>query len=123
MNYVTLGVCLGFLLFIDLPIVIGSPDLKEFFVMMLVAFGALVVFTVLERVASKQLGETPVDGIDTVLLTLIIVRNIIVILNVIPLIQLLGMLGAAFIAPLILLAEIILVAIRLNQRSRSSLMP
>lgn len=102
-NRNSIKICLGFLLTVDLYLVATNPGLIIFYLLMLVAFVVLVVFTGFESTLSKKLGTSPSLWRDNTLLTLIYFRNIILIANVIPLIQLLGMLGAVYLGPVIII--------------------
>lgn len=116
-NGSTVLVCMGFLLLIDLPILLGSPDLKGYFDAMLFATSVLLFCALVELGVGRLLKDKPANGFDTAVVALVSARNAIAALNVIPLIQLLGMLASLLVIPL-LIAEIILVVIRLT-RARS----
>ena len=113
-NYITLVISLGFLLAIDLPILVQSPPLAPFFFVMLAAFGLFVGCLLFELWAGKRLRDTTRSGLDTIVLVLAIIRNVIIVLNVIPLIQLIGLLTFPL-ALLFILANAIMIKIRLRQ--------
>ena len=101
-NRNSIKICLCFLLTIDLFLVMTTPMLGPFYIMMLVAFAILLVFSGFERKISKKLANSPSLSQDNVLLFLIYFRNIILIANVIPIIQLFGMGGVIFLGPIII---------------------
>lgn len=114
-NLITAVIVLLLLILIDLPMAMSSwTSLGGFFQMMLLAFGIFSMCAFYEYVASLKLRNSPPSKIDNTMLTLANLRNSIVILNVIPLVQLLGIL-AAFIAPFIVVAQLIMVSERLRR--------
>lgn len=115
-NFITLLICLGFLLLIDLPILLNTPALIVFFVVMLVALGLFVGCMLFELWTSKRLQNTPQSSLDQTILVLAILRNIIIVLNVIPFIQLIGLFVAGPFALLFILANAIMITIRLRQK-------
>lgn len=102
-NAVALLICAGFLLFIDLPIVISSPDLSFFYVMMLIVTACLFVFSVVEYFLYRFLRPSSYGF----LVALVVIRNCIAVLNVIPFIQLIGLVAIVFILPFVILGELI----------------
>lgn len=120
-NYITLAICAGFLIFVDVPILLNSPELADFFYLMLASTFVVIVFTVVDLLLSKHLRHRPATGTDTTILVMSILRNIIAILNVIPYIQLLAILAFfTLIAPAVVITEIILTSIRASQSRRMS---
>ena len=116
LNYTTLVVCLGIMLLIDLPILRSTPSLSGFFYLMIGVVGAFVGCLLFELWAGKKLRDKQPSRLDSTILTLAGIRNLIVILNVIPLIQLLGLLAIP-IASLFILANAIMIIVRLKQIS------
>lgn len=114
-NYITLAICLGFLIIIDLPILLQSPSLATFFYAMLIAFGLFIACMLVELRTGKQLQNIPSSSLDTMIFVLAIVRNTIIVLNVIPFIQIIGFIAAPL-ALLFILANAIMISIRLRQR-------
>lgn len=117
-NKIYIGICLIFLLFVDLPILQSSPELAPFFYAMLGAFFTLVTFAVIEHFVGKKLLNNPTNGLDHTIFGFIIVRNIIAVLNVIPFIQIVGLLADFTIIPVIILIEIIILFIRFGQLNK-----
>ncbi len=107
MNRITLAVCAGFLILVDLPIVISSPMLTPFFLAMLGVTGALLILSIFEAIYYKTVKPTG----DGFLITLIVIRDIIVILNVIPFIQLLGLFILGTVGFFLLVAQLIIMLV------------
>lgn len=118
-NKIYIIICAVLIAGVDTPIVLSSPSLFSFYVAMLQSFGALGIFALIEYLASRRLRNTKRSATDEPMLVLVHLRNYIILLNVIPGIQLLGWLATFFVAPFIVLAQTLIISIRLY-RSRSS---
>lgn len=118
-NYVTIGICLGFLLIIDLRMLLDMPDLAGFFFLMLMAFAVLCVFTVAEYFVGRAFRYISPSRLDSVISLIVTLRSVIVVLNVIPFIQLLGLLADILIVPILVIVEIIIVLVMYKRLSRS----
>lgn len=116
-NRITLGICWGTLLTIDLLILISSPDLAGFFYPMAAACVIVSIFIAIESAIGEKLRDQPTTGLDQAIVALIGIRNGIAVLNVLPVLQLLGWL-VAFLVPFIVIAEIILLVIRLGRANQ-----
>lgn len=123
-NYITLGVCAGFLLLVDVPILIQSPDLAFFFYLMLASTFLVIGFTIVDYRLSRSLRYRPVTSTDRTILTMGILRNIIAILNVIPFIQLFAiLLTFSLVGPAVVITEIILTIVRARQPQQTQVQP
>lgn len=119
LNYATLTICAGLLLLLDLPILRSSPSLAGFFYAMVAAFSLFVGCLLFELWAGKRLQDTPPSRLDSTILVLAVMRNIIIGLNVVPLIQLIGFLAAPL-ALIFIFANAIMITIRLKSKPSDS---
>ena len=85
-----MAVSLLFVFGLDLIILINETDLWPFFVAMLVVLSIFVVFYFIENYVLKKKFSTSRSRLDTWIVVLILVRNIVFVLNFIPGIQILG---------------------------------
>ena len=90
--------CLSLLAFAaSVVIVIGSPGLAPFLIPMAVALVLLFSFRYHEeRILRPRLEYAPSGVMDTLLLLVIIARNLVLLANTIPVVQLLGLMAAMF---------------------------
>lgn len=114
-NYGFMVVSLLLVFGLDLFVIISSPDLKEFWYVMLIVLAVFTCFLCIENfVFSKRLASTK-SGLDKWISMVIVIRNLIFLLNFIPFIQLLGLAAIFFGGWIILLAYIILMVSRFSQ--------
>jgi hypothetical protein len=98
-NKISMIISLILVFGIDLSIVIASPDLIEFWYMMLGVLAIFTVFFYLENFIFRKKFTNTTSPLDKWISMIIVVRNLIFILNFIPFIQLLGLaLLAGFLA-------------------------
>lgn len=117
-NIVTAIIVLLLLAFVDYPMAMSSwAMLGGFFQLMLFAFAVFVMCAIFDYAFSLGLRNSQKSKKDSAIVTLVMVRNTIVILNMIPLIQLLGIL-AGLIAPIIIIAQLIITAMRFKEHRR-----
>lgn len=110
-NWLTGIVSLGILAIVDIPILVSSPELADFFYIMVGTLIGFSLFAFLENfVFRKTLKGRTSSGLDPLIMLLIVARNGAVVLSMIPVIQLLGMAAIALGGiPWILLYILILV--------------
>ncbi len=118
-NLICLGLCLGILIVVDLPILLKNPALSTFFILMLIAVGFFICCFLFERWAGSKLKDTPTSNMDKVVACLIGVRNFIIVLNVIPFIQLFGIIFSP-VAILLAIISTVLIVISLKRAKKSS---
>ncbi len=108
-NIVSIVVYLILILAIDLPIGLSSSELLPFWYIMLVVFAGYLVFFVLETFVFRKKFSTSVSGLDSGILTVILLRNILFLLNFIPFIQLIGLIGLPTLGVILLIIYIIMI--------------
>lgn len=100
---------------LDLTIAVSSPDLMDFWYIMLGVLAVFLVFFYIENfVFSKKFADTK-SGLDPWIFAMILVRNIIFVLNFIPLIQLIGLAADMYIGWIVTLIYVVLIVFRFNQ--------
>jgi len=95
-NLVFFLISAALIFILDLSILISSPDLAPFWYMMLLVFGIFEIFFILENFTFRKKFANSTQPVDTGIMTLIVIRDIIFVLNFIPFIQLLGMTALVF---------------------------
>lgn len=118
-NYSMFGAILGFLLLIDVPILISTPSLADFFYYMLASTVPIAVMLVIDEFAVQKYRALKSNGLDKAIFILSIYRNSMGVLNVIPLIQLIALLSAPLWI-MAFIAEVILRIVRFSKRSIDS---
>lgn len=99
---------------VDLMIILNSPDLFGFWVIMLVLFVGFCVFFYIENyIFSKKLTASR-SSLDSWIFLVVILRNLLFLLNFILFIQLLGLIGLPTAGSGLLVAYIVLIVLRMR---------
>ncbi|MEP7204767.1 MAG: hypothetical protein ABI716_01065 [Candidatus Saccharibacteria bacterium] len=113
-NKIFLIAAAALLLIVDLPLLISDRTgmLIMFFILMLIAFAVLLVFSRLELYVFKKKFSGSKSKYDHVLFGLIIARDLLLFLNFIPYVQLLGIFAFVMLGLPILISYTVLVSLR-----------
>lgn len=108
-NIVFMVVSVALVFVLDLIIMISSPELAPFWIGMLIVFLVFLVFFYLENFVFKKRYSQSSSNLDTPIVVLIVIRNIVFVLNFIPYIQIAGAVIAIFgIIPCVIIYSILL---------------
>ncbi|MDD2731677.1 MAG: hypothetical protein PHI53_00585 [Candidatus Pacebacteria bacterium] len=113
-NIIFFLIYIGLIVGVDMPIVRSDPSLLGFLQIMYVVLAGFMVFFLLETFIFRKKFGTSASGIDSGIVTVIVLRNILFLLNFIPFIQLLGLAGLPTVGSILLIIYVILIIRRFN---------